>query len=182
MVDRSFCKRTINHYCRFFGSKKGVPAHTANRLQRWSIILLNYNFKMQYLPSSKIAHADGLSRLIPKNSELLEERVIAVLKEEKELAEVLVNTVRELPVTLEEIKKAAKMDEYITNMKKHVRWNKKKKKGLSVSPFSICDEMLMYADRVVIPRVLQKSFERVSYGPSWNLQNEVANERLCLLA
>lgn len=48
------------------------------------------------------------------------------------------------------------MDEYITNMKKHIRWNEKKKKGLRVSPFSICDEMLIYADRVVILRVLQK--------------------------
>ena len=28
-----------------FGSKKGLPTHTANRLQRWGAILLNYNFK-----------------------------------------------------------------------------------------------------------------------------------------
>lgn len=80
------------------------------------------------MPSRKIAHADGLSRLIPKNSELLEETVIAALNEEKELAEVLVNTVRELPVTLEEIRKAAKMDEYITNMKKLQGETKRRKK------------------------------------------------------
>ena len=43
--------------------------------------------------------------------ELLEETVIAALKQEQELTEVLINTVSELPVTLEEIKKAAKMDE-----------------------------------------------------------------------
>ena len=47
-----------------FGSKKGIPTHTANRLQRWSIILLNYNFKMEYISSKNIGHADGLSRLI----------------------------------------------------------------------------------------------------------------------
>ena len=47
-----------------FGSKKGIPTHTANRLQRWSIILLNYNFKMEYVSSKNIGHADGLSRLI----------------------------------------------------------------------------------------------------------------------
>ena len=85
------------------GSKKGVPTHSANRLQRWSVILLNYNFKIQYMPSKKIAHADGLSRLIPDNAELLEETVIAALKQEQELKEVLINTVSELPVTLEEI-------------------------------------------------------------------------------
>ena len=77
-----------------FGSEKGIPSNTTNRLQGWSIILLNYNSKMVYI-SSKIAHADGLSRLIPKSSELLEETVIALLKE-KELSEILVNTIREL--------------------------------------------------------------------------------------
>ena len=86
-----------------FGPKKGVPTHSANSLQRWSVILLNYNFKIQYMPSKKIANADGLSRLIPDNVELLEETVIAALKQEQELKEVLINSVSELPVTLEEI-------------------------------------------------------------------------------
>ena len=36
-----------------FGSKKGIPTHTANRLQKFSIILLNYNFKMEYISSKK---------------------------------------------------------------------------------------------------------------------------------
>ena len=91
-----------------FGSKKGVPTHSTNRLQRWSVILLNYNFKIQYMPSKKIAHADGLLRLIPDNAELFEETVIAALKQEQELKEVLINTVSELPVTMEEIKKQQK--------------------------------------------------------------------------
>ena len=54
---------------------------------------------------------------------------------------------------LEEMKKAAKTDEYIINMNKQVKGNEKTKK-LKVSLFSICDETLMYAQRVVIPRVL----------------------------
>ena len=32
-----------------FRLKKGLPTHTANRLQRWGTMLLNYNFKMEYL-------------------------------------------------------------------------------------------------------------------------------------
>ena len=55
------------------------------------------------MPSKKTAQVDGLSRLITDNAELLEETVIAALKQEKELTEVLINTVNELPVTLEEI-------------------------------------------------------------------------------
>ena len=153
--EHSFYKPTINCYCQFFGLKKGVPIHSANRLQRWSVILLNYNFKMQYMPSKKTAHADGLPRLILDNAEALEETVIAALKQEQELKEVLINTVNELPVMLEEIKKTAKMDEYIIDMNKQVKGNEKNKK-LNVLPFSICDETLMYAQKVVIPRVLWK--------------------------
>ncbi|PIO61562.1 hypothetical protein TELCIR_16908 [Teladorsagia circumcincta] len=31
-----------------FGSKKGIPVYTANRLQRWAITLLAYDFNIQY--------------------------------------------------------------------------------------------------------------------------------------
>ena len=50
-----------------FGSKKGLPVYTANRLLRWGTILLNYKFKIEFLTSKNICHADSLSRLIPKN-------------------------------------------------------------------------------------------------------------------
>ena len=63
-----------------FGSKKGLPTHTANRIQRWGTILLNYDFDMEFLPSKKFGHADGLSRLIPRTGELLEDSVIASLR------------------------------------------------------------------------------------------------------
>ncbi len=62
-----------------FGSKKGQPVYTANRLLRWGTILLNYNFKLEYLPSRQIGLADGLSRLVPSQSEPLEDSVIASL-------------------------------------------------------------------------------------------------------
>ena len=62
-----------------FGSKKENPSHTANRLQRWGTILLNYCFKMEFLPPKSLGHADGLSILIPKSSEPLEETETATL-------------------------------------------------------------------------------------------------------
>ena len=58
---------------------------TANRLQRWSTTLLNYNFRMEFLSSQKLSHADGLSRLIPEKSEPLEDMVIAALRAEIEV-------------------------------------------------------------------------------------------------
>ena len=137
-----------------YGSKKGIPTHTANRLQRWGVILLNYDFKMEFLPSKKLGHADGLSRLIPKFSEPLEDTVIAALHAESEVKGVLCNAIKELPVTLEEIRKRAESDAFIKKIKEQVGLKKRNEKG--VSAFSICDNILLYADRVVVPQVLQK--------------------------
>ena len=63
-----------------FGSKKRLPVYTANRLLRWGTILLNYNFKIEFLTSKNICHADSLSRLIPKNTEVFEDSIIAALR------------------------------------------------------------------------------------------------------
>ena len=105
------------------GSKKGLPTHTANRLHRWGAILFNYNFKMVYLPSNKFGHEDGLSRLIPKYKEPLEDTVIASFQSEGELKITLCNSVREFPVTLDQIKQETLRDEYITGEKQKF-WKK----------------------------------------------------------
>ena len=56
---------------------------------------------MEFLKSAKLGHADGLSRLIPKSREPLEDTVIASLQSEKDYTQILCNTIKELPVTLE---------------------------------------------------------------------------------
>ena len=139
-----------------FGSKKGIPTHTANRLQRWAVALLNYQFRMEHVSSRKLGHADALSRLIPKQNGSFEETVIAALKDEDECANLVCNAIRELPVTLEEVKKEAAKDEFINKMKSRIKITEKNKKGNQVSPFSICENLLMYADRIVIPLVLRR--------------------------
>lgn len=45
--------------CEFF-------MNTENRLQHHGTILLNYTYKMEFLPSKKLSHAGRLSRLIPQ--------------------------------------------------------------------------------------------------------------------
>ena len=44
---RTDCRIANTSGYKYFRSKKGVPTHSANRLQRLSVILLNYNFKIQ---------------------------------------------------------------------------------------------------------------------------------------
>ena len=63
-----------------FVIKKWIPIHPANLLQKWKTILLNNNFNMDFLPLKTLGHANGLSGLIPKPCEPLEETVIATLR------------------------------------------------------------------------------------------------------
>ena len=95
------------------------------------------------------AHADGLSRLILKYTEPLEETVIASLKFEMDVKYVLFNTV---PVTLEEIKFKTKFYKFINQTKKELMNRKVKTNDI----FSTCNCILMYGERVVIPIVLIK--------------------------
>ena len=105
-----FCfKQTTDCYCQFLVSKKGIPTHIANQLQRRRTILLNYNFKTEFLPSNRLGHVDGLYRLILKLWEPLKEIVIEI-----EIKSMLCNTIQELPMTINEIKNKAKINKYIT--------------------------------------------------------------------
>lgn len=47
-----------------FGSKRGIPLYTANRLQRWALTMLLYDFRIEHISTDNFGHADILSRLI----------------------------------------------------------------------------------------------------------------------
>ncbi len=57
-----------------FGSKRGVPAIAASRLQRWAIILTSYCFDIEYVPTDKFGNADALSRLPSSSDDLFDKR------------------------------------------------------------------------------------------------------------
>lgn len=42
---------------RIFGSKKGIPVYTANRLQLWALTLLSYDFTIKYVAIEKFGDA-----------------------------------------------------------------------------------------------------------------------------
>ncbi|XP_065076498.1 uncharacterized protein K02A2.6-like [Ochlerotatus camptorhynchus] len=62
---------------RIFGSKKGIPVYTSNRLQRWALTLLLYDFTIEHVPTAKFGNADVLSRLISQHVRPDEDYVIA---------------------------------------------------------------------------------------------------------
>ncbi|XP_058121680.1 uncharacterized protein K02A2.6-like [Anopheles ziemanni] len=76
---------------RIFGSKAGIPVYTANRLQRYALTLLLYDFDLEYVPTDKFGNADVLSRLIAKHEKPEDEYVIASIEMEKDLRAVVNN-------------------------------------------------------------------------------------------
>ncbi|XP_058816916.1 uncharacterized protein K02A2.6-like [Topomyia yanbarensis] len=70
---------------RIFGSKKGIPVYTANRLQRFALNLLLYDFDIEYVPTHKFGDADLLSRLINQHVKPDEDYIIASINLEEDL-------------------------------------------------------------------------------------------------
>ena len=70
----------------------------------------------------------------------------------RRIQKLLCNTVRELPVTLEQIKQEVLRDEYVNQIKAIIF----EKDQQTTNVFSICDEVLPYRECVVILSTLQK--------------------------
>jgi len=46
-----------------FSSEKNIPVLTAQRLQRWALLLMAYQYDIRFKPTDQRGNADGLSRL-----------------------------------------------------------------------------------------------------------------------
>ena len=68
----------------------------------------------------------------------------------------IANTIEEVPVTLLKIKSEAMNDDFITNIKQKIT----AKNGKVPEVFSLCDNILLYSERVVIPKKLQNRIFR----------------------
>ncbi|CAH8462024.1 unnamed protein product [Schistosoma rodhaini] len=146
-----------------FGSKSGVPAHSASRLQRWALILLGYDFDVQYRRTQHFGQADALSRLISEHSTTDEDAVIASLSTEDHAQCYLTTAVRALPVLESEIQTASRNDPIIKKAMNYVTngWPSTKLDG-DMEPLyhrrdSLCvvNECFMFGDIVVVPESLR---------------------------
>nr|CDJ86255.1 RNA-directed DNA polymerase (reverse transcriptase) and Integrase domain containing protein [Haemonchus contortus] len=146
-----------------FGTRKGVPVYTANRLQRWATTLLNYNFSIQYVKTSEFGQADALSRLIGLQSPEPEDRAIASVDADL-CAEVMDNCHR-LPVSFSSVQAATTADHTLIQVIGYIRSGKWPKVNRE-SPFwpyynrreslSTIGSCLLTSNRLVIPKSLQR--------------------------
>ncbi|XP_055633543.1 uncharacterized protein K02A2.6-like [Toxorhynchites rutilus septentrionalis] len=152
---------------RIFGSKKGIPVHTANRLQRWTLTLLGYDFNIEYVSTQDFGYADVLSRLISNHPKPDEEAVIAMVRVEDDVSSCFHDSIQNLPVTHESLKIATKKDAVLQKVISYAQgsWPLRCEgiEDVEVRSFfsrrgsySVIDDCIMMADRIVVPKSLQK--------------------------
>ncbi|KAA3673841.1 uncharacterized protein DEA37_0012248 [Paragonimus westermani] len=153
-----------------FGAAKGIPVHTANRLQRWALTLMSYDFTIKYVRTGDFGHADALSRLISQkmSTRIPEDTVIASINVDADVRYVLSDSIRHLPVTFLQIKEAMKFDRALQRVLTYLRvgWPNNSV-GADIMPFyrrrdalTILDGCVMLRDRVVIPAPLRSALLR----------------------
>nr|CAD2161106.1 unnamed protein product [Meloidogyne enterolobii] len=161
-----------------FGSKKGIKVQTASRLQRWALILTNYDFDIEFVSTDKMGMADSLSRLIKKNNDT-EDKVIAIVEEfnetysgppreislvEETVKEVLHVMLEEIPIDSSRIKFETGKDQVLSEVMENISKAWPKKVDNSELKFwserrqnlQIVEGCLMFANKVVIPKSLRK--------------------------
>ncbi|XP_055590190.1 uncharacterized protein K02A2.6-like [Uranotaenia lowii] len=149
-----------------FGSKQGIPAYTANRLQRWALTMLLYDFKIEHVSTDHFGHADILSRLINNHVKPDEDFVIASIQLETSIFTIVDQSVEFLPVTYRVIAKETENDPTLQKVRQHILkgWPENKNNiNSELQPFyvrrdsfSIVQRCLMYGERIVIPKTLQQ--------------------------
>lgn len=151
-----------------FGSKKGIPVHTANRLLRWATTLLAYNFSIEYTSTTTFGQADALSRLIADHTTPDEDFVVASVFIEPDVRQTFVEAVRATPVTTSAIRDATAEDDILRQVLASLagRWPQViadpslKQFYNRRDALSTLDGCLMFAERVVVPRSLQRQVLR----------------------
>ena len=149
---------------RIFGSEKGIPTHTANRLQRWALILLNYDFEITYIKTTDFGNADILSRLIDQQVKHNEDFVVSCAHIDYDTSGNLIEIAENLPVTVKDIQTETEKDEDFHNVKNAIitgEWPKNPSNQIAQfqsrkDSLSVVDNCIMFFDRVVIPPVLQR--------------------------
>ncbi|XP_062534290.1 uncharacterized protein K02A2.6-like [Armigeres subalbatus] len=107
LLGRKFTLQTDHQpLLRIFGQKKGIPVHTANRLQRWALTLLCYNFDIEYVSTTQVGYADVLSRLINGYVKAEEDFIIASIQLEDDIDIPLQEAISSLPVTFKAVRGA----------------------------------------------------------------------------
>ncbi|XP_053690842.1 uncharacterized protein K02A2.6-like [Sabethes cyaneus] len=150
---------------RIFGSKKGIPVYTANRLQRFALNLLLYDFDIEYIPTDKFGNTDVLSRLINQHDKPEEDYIIACINLEQDVRSVVTDTINILPLSFRVVAQSTQADPLLRQVYRYVKdgWPVSKIVQAGIKRFqarkeslTVVDGCILFADRLVIPEQHQK--------------------------
>nr|XP_041630616.1 uncharacterized protein K02A2.6-like [Drosophila kikkawai] len=155
-----------------FNPSKHLPLMTSNRLQRWAIILMAYNFEIQYRSTSAHGNADALSRLPVGTDPDFD-------KEEEACYTVLESTP---PINSETIRNHVDKDKVLKQVLQYVSegWPEKLQQGneallpyfnrkfaLTINKQLLC--LHKDANRVVIPSSLRAHILKLLHEGHWGI-------------
>ncbi|XP_065075308.1 uncharacterized protein K02A2.6-like [Ochlerotatus camptorhynchus] len=149
-----------------FGSKKGIPTYTANRLQRWTLTLLLYDFDIHYVSTEAFGQADILPRLINRHVRPEEEFIIANVEFESSIRSIMNQSLEALPVSFKIVQAKTRKDKTLQQVAQYVKTMWPENKASITNPhiqqffhrreaLSITAGCLMYGERLVLPVVLR---------------------------
>ncbi|XP_050072320.1 uncharacterized protein K02A2.6-like [Anopheles maculipalpis] len=148
-----------------FGSRKGIPVYTANRLQRFALTLQLYDFEIEYIPTDKFGNADVLSRLINKHAKPEPEYMIASIELEKVVSCVAIESLKPFPIRFREVATATGNDVLLRQVYGYIQagWPRNMAYGADLARFhsrkdalTTVEGCILFGERVVVPAVLQK--------------------------
>ncbi|XP_041770822.1 uncharacterized protein K02A2.6-like [Anopheles merus] len=149
---------------RIFGSKKGIPTYTANRLQRFALTLQLYDMIIEYIPTGSFGNADVLSRLIQNHAKPESEYIVASIELEQDLRSVAVNALLTFPIRFRDIELYAQQDPSLQKVYKYVRdgWPRDVAYGTDLArlydrreSLTNVDGCILFGEKVVIPEKLR---------------------------
>lgn len=143
---RKFCIRTDHKALEYiFHPNRNIPAMTASRLQRWSIILSAYDYDLKHVKGSTIRNVDALSRNpLPETVNVHSFAYVG-----------------EVPIAAEQIQLATKQDETLSSVISAIRYGWKNDPKLRPyyllrSELTVENGVLVRGYRVVIPSVYRE--------------------------
>nr|VZI24304.1 unnamed protein product [Spirometra erinaceieuropaei] len=138
---------------------KGTLVYSANRPQRWSTILIRYDFVICYCRATDFGQAGALSRLVCNHQGPEEDAMTAALSIEDDVRSQLSDAIRGIPDNAVDIRRATEQDPVLRQAITYVQtcWPTTVLTGDLRQLFFrrellyVVDSCPMFADRVIVP-------------------------------
>ncbi|XP_055348569.1 uncharacterized protein LOC129595549 [Paramacrobiotus metropolitanus] len=164
-----------------FGRKTGIPAVSANRLQRWAIALMAYTFTIEYRSTDDFGQADGLSRLPLHSKDIFDANDWGM---HEAIHAVQMEVLRETPVDAMQIASETGKDRVLARCRHLVLTGWPDKAAPDLQPYhqrrlqlSVVAGCILWGARTVIPTSLQPALLKHLHATHAGMWPEVIKMR-----